>query len=66
MPESDGLGFVAELRSRPRWAGIPVLVVSAMLHLEQTVRGQPIDGVVSKQFELDDLLRKVRELLPAR
>jgi len=29
MPEMDGFEFVAELRSRPEWRGIPVVVVTA-------------------------------------
>jgi signal transduction histidine kinase/DNA-binding response OmpR family regulator len=30
MPEMDGFEFVAELRSRPDWRNLPVLVVTAM------------------------------------
>lgn len=66
MPGADGLDLLAAIRARPEWAHIPVLVVSAMPHLDHTVKGEAVDGVLSKPFDLDDLLHKVRELLPAR
>ena len=65
MPTMDGSTFLEELQRHDEWRGIPVLVVSAAPRLEASLPRQWVQGVLNKPFDLDDLLDRVRELLPA-
>jgi CheY-like chemotaxis protein len=68
MPEMDGFEFIAELRKRPEWRSIPVVVITAMdLTQEERLR---LNGFVSQilqkgAYNLDELLLEVRELVAA-
>jgi signal transduction histidine kinase/DNA-binding response OmpR family regulator len=49
MPELDGFEFVAQLRRRPEWRGIPVVVVTAM-DLSETERRR-LNGAVERVIQ---------------
>jgi len=69
MPEMDGFETAARLRDDPRWARIPVVVLTALdLTDEQRRRlGGSVDLVVSKGGEnLEALLPELRRLLRDR
>ena len=66
MPEMDGFEFVAELRKRPEWAKIPVLVMTAK-DLSGDERDR-LNGAVKQIVEKGaygpaDLVRVVQELV---
>ena len=68
MPEMDGFTFVAELRKRPDWQTIPIVVVTAK-DLTQADRLQ-LNGYIKKVFQKgaynqDGLLADVRSLVVA-
>ena len=72
MPEMDGFEFLRELRRRPAFADVPVIVVTAKELSAEDIRilsGQT-DGIVTKdQSYLTELATAVRERLarqPAR
>lgn len=59
MPAMDGWDLHAHLRSRPEWAGIPVIIISAFW---PTRREAPPDTVVlQKPVPAEEILRVVRE-----
>jgi len=68
MPEMDGFEFVAELRSNPAWASVPVVVITAKdVTAEEQAR---LKGSVSRIFQkgaytLDDLGDEIRRLTDA-
>jgi CheY-like chemotaxis protein len=67
MPEMDGFETAARLRSDPRWAQIPVVVLTSLdLTEEQRMDlGGSVDLVVSKGGQvLESLLPELRRLLP--
>jgi len=67
MPEMDGFEFLVEMRQRPEWHDIPVLVLTAKdLSVEDQKR---LNGYVERVMrksasELDELLRELGRLLP--
>lgn len=65
MPVMDGPTFVAELRARPEWEGLPVLLLSAARDLEEQ---KGLDGYrfLKKPVDLEALLRTVGDLLDPR
>jgi CheY-like chemotaxis protein len=68
MPEMDGFEFLAELRRRPAWRDIPVLVVTAM-DLSDDDRRR-LNGGVERIMQKgsrsrDELLREVHQALAA-
>jgi signal transduction histidine kinase/CheY-like chemotaxis protein len=69
MPEMDGFEFLRELRKRPAFANVPVIVVTAKELTAEDVRilsGQT-EGVVAKdQTYLTELAAAVRGHLPRR
>jgi CheY-like chemotaxis protein len=67
MPEMDGFEFLAEMRKRPEWQDIPVLVVTAKdLSIEERRRlSGDVERVMQKSAsELDELLRELGRVLP--
>ena len=61
MPGMDGYQFMAELRRHPRWAAIPVLVLTAQASsTKPNVRGAAL--VVRKPIDLDELLTLVAQV----
>jgi CheY-like chemotaxis protein len=68
MPEMDGFEFVRELRRDPRWAAIPVAIITAKdITPDDRLR---LSGGVEKILEKgaygrEELMREVRELVAA-
>jgi signal transduction histidine kinase/DNA-binding response OmpR family regulator len=63
MPELDGFGFLNELRARPEWADLPVIVVTAMdlSPEERTMLSASVQRVIQKgSYEREQLLAEVR------
>ncbi len=74
MPEMDGFEFIGELRQRPEWRAIPVVVITAKdltpedrLFLSGgAMLGNCVRQVLQKgKFSRDELLREVRSLVTA-
>jgi CheY-like chemotaxis protein len=68
MPEMDGFEFVEQLRHRPQWQTIPVVVVTAKDITEEDRRR--LNGYVRRLLQKkagspDELLREVRSLMAA-
>ncbi len=65
MPDSDGLSLLRRLRSEPRWAHIPAIVVSAKAMREDAVeaRRAGADGWLPKPFSIKDLRDAIRPFL---
>ena len=56
MPIMDGWQFVRECRGIEHCAGTPVIILSAARNVEQAARDLGVQAVVSKPFDLDNLL----------
>ncbi|WP_296492498.1 GAF domain-containing protein [Rhodoferax sp.] len=69
MPEMDGFEFVVELRSRPEWREIPVVVITAKdLSAQERER---LNGGVTRVLQkgasdMEALLQEIGRVLPAR
>ena len=67
MPEMDGFEFLVEMRQRPQWREIPVMVLTAK---DLSVEDQKqLNGYVGRVMqknasELDELLRELSRMLP--
>jgi len=67
MPEMDGFEFLVEIRQRPEWRDIPVLVLTAKdLSVEDQKRlNGYVERVMQKNAsELGELLRELGRILP--
>jgi signal transduction histidine kinase/CheY-like chemotaxis protein/HAMP domain-containing protein len=67
MPRKDGFEFLVEMRARPEWRNIPVLVVTAKdLTAEERARlNGDVERVLQKgAAEVDELLRELGRILP--
>ncbi|WP_328314951.1 SpoIIE family protein phosphatase [Streptomyces sp. NBC_00442] len=62
MPHMDGLELLAELRSHPRTASVPVVLLSARAGQEASIEGLQAgaDDYLVKPFAAADLLARVR------
>jgi CheY-like chemotaxis protein len=56
MPIMDGWQFVRECRGIEDCAATPVIILSAARNVEQAARDLGVQAVVSKPFDLDNLL----------
>lgn len=65
MPRVDGSGFLDLLRLDPRFASLPVLVVTAAYSAHEAARRTGVRAVLTKPFELDQLVETVRQLAGA-
>jgi DNA-binding response OmpR family regulator len=65
MPRRDGFSVLRELRSDGRLVKIPVVVVTAMFGLSERNYATELGAAdyVTKPFELDDLVGRVRALI---
>jgi signal transduction histidine kinase/DNA-binding response OmpR family regulator len=71
MPELDGFGFVAELRRKPEWQAIPIVVVTAKditpddrMRLTGSVERIIEKGAYSRDQLLDEVRTMVEALAP--
>lgn len=67
MPEKDGTAVLADLRSLPETASIPVIFLTAKAQERDRVRylGLGAAGVITKPFEPMALPREIRSILGA-
>lgn len=63
MPVLDGWGFVERQRADPRWADIPVVVLTAMGTLSRPIA---VEKVLQKPFRIESLLEVLGRLVPSR
>jgi DNA-binding response OmpR family regulator len=65
MPKRDGFSVLRELRADGRIATLPVIVVTAIFGLSERMYATELGAAdyVTKPFELDDLVSRVRALV---
>ena len=68
MPRRDGFSVLRELRADGRIANLAVIVVTAIFGLSERLYATELGAAdyVTKPFELDDLLERVRNVLASR
>lgn len=57
MPEMDGVGLIKRLRETPKWANIPVVVISAYSEpeVQENAFAAGATGFISKPFSASEL-----------
>ena len=65
MPGLNGWQVFQRLREDPRWAGIPVVMLTALAQRADVERAVElgVDGYLTKPFEPADLIHKMEETL---
>jgi len=65
MPKRDGFSVLRELRADGRISNLPVIVVTAIFGMSERLYATELGAAdyVTKPFELDDLITRVRALL---
>ena len=65
MPRRDGFSVLRELRADGRIAHLPVIVVTAIFGMSERLYATELGAAdyVTKPFDLDDLVSRVRALL---
>ncbi len=65
MPEVDGLTMVKEIKSKPEWAGIPVVMLTALAAERDKLTALTIgvDDYLTKPFSVPEMLIRVQNLL---
>ena len=65
MPKRDGFSVLRELRADGRISHLPVIVVTAIFGMSERLYATELGAAdyVTKPFELDDLISRVRALL---
>src|SRR5207253_9177816 len=65
MPKRDGFSVLRELRADGRISHLPVIVVTAISGMSERLYATELGAAdyVTKPFELDDLITRVRALL---
>jgi DNA-binding response OmpR family regulator len=65
MPRRDGFSVLRELRADGRISHLPVIVVTAIFGMSERLYATELGAAddVTKPFELDDLVSRVRALL---
>jgi DNA-binding response OmpR family regulator len=65
MPGLDGFGLCELLQQDPRFANIPIIIISARDDLESKQRAMKAGAkaYVTKPFQIDMLLQKIRNLI---
>ena len=68
MPRRDGFSVLRELRADGRIANLPVIVVTAIFGLSERLYATELGAAdyVTKPFELDELIERVRTVLASR
>ena len=67
MPGLDGFGLCELLQQDPRLTNVPILIISARDDLESKQRALKAGAkaYVTKPFQIDELLQKIRDLISA-
>ena len=65
MPEVDGLEAVRRIRSEASLASLPILVFSALSEKSDEVVAAGADGLITKPYNLPDLVERIRARLPS-
>jgi DNA-binding response OmpR family regulator len=63
LPRTSGVDVLAAIRSEPRLAAVPVVIVSAWSHLEREALDAGADRFVAKPFDPDELVAVVDDLV---
>lgn len=64
MPQMDGRAFVDAYHQTPA-PHAKIIMLTASHDVAATTRAIPVDGVLAKPFDLDDLYRTIQAFLPA-
>ncbi len=65
MPVMDGFEFSQQMRKRPEWANVPIVVLSADRNVGSKAREIGAASHLAKPFELKELLNLVRRSVTA-
>ncbi len=65
MPEMDGFEVMRRIRENPRWAGIPVIFLTADTSPEKCAEGEALGaaGFMSKPLEADRMISGVEAVI---
>lgn len=67
LPDADGRELLAQIRSNPKTAHIPVLMISAKYTAKTIQHGEyKPNGFLAKPFDIDDLLDKIEGILAGK
>jgi CheY-like chemotaxis protein len=59
MPIMDGWEFITVLKSRPQWADVPVIIITAIYDARRTQLETGAKAVITKPFDIDQLAELV-------
>ena len=62
MPVMDGFMFMEACHSEQLCDDVPIVVISAVHDAIQRIHEVPVHACIAKPFDLDDLVRTVRQL----
>ncbi len=65
LPGLHGLDVIQHIRTQGPARGIPILVLSAFPDLRKQLEGAEVNSYLPKPFSLEQLERRVAQLLPA-
>lgn len=60
---SDGREICGKLKSNPATKSIPVIIISAHPGVEKSIKRIGADGFIAKPFDMDELLKIIREFI---
>jgi CheY-like chemotaxis protein len=63
MPQLDATGFLARMRLEPRYANLPVVIMTASYGAHEAAERLGAQACVSKPFELEQLVAEVERLI---
>lgn len=63
LPDMDGWTFCEQIKHNESTEQIPVMMLSASAHMQPRFEGSCADDMLSKPFDEQELLTKVRQLL---
>ncbi len=68
MPDMDGVELIKLIRADERFAKLPVMVLTIGFRAKDIVQENDpsVTDYMTKPFDVDDMLAKVRQMLPAR
>jgi CheY-like chemotaxis protein len=65
MPAVNGFQVAQRMREHPIWRTIPIIVMTASIHLEDQIRAMDPRIVLRKPFSMEELLDAVAAVLPS-